>query len=156
MKSQIINIKTDPPTKKQAQELARELGFGLSTLLNAYLKQFIKDKAVYFSLEKPTLPTAPAGKILSLSEIKRRISPILRARHVRRAAIFGSFARGEARPDSDVDILVELPRSVSLLDLVRLKLDLEGKLEKKVDLIEYTGIKPTLKDKILAEQIQII
>lgn len=157
MKSQVINIKIDPPTKKRAQELAREMGFGLSTLLNAYLKQFIKYKTVYFSLERQILPAAPAqGKVLTFPEIKKKILPILRAHKVKRAAIFGSYARGEARPDSDVDMLVELPKGLSLFDVIHIKHELEDRLHKKVDLVEYGGLKPALKENILSEQIPIL
>ncbi len=56
MRTEIINIKTDPVTKKQAQKTARDLGLSLSTLLNAYLKQFVKNKTVTFgaSQEEPS------------------------------------------------------------------------------------------------------
>lgn len=52
MKSEIINIKTDPQTKKRARKIASDMGFSLSTILNAYLKQLIKSKAIYFSVAK--------------------------------------------------------------------------------------------------------
>lgn len=51
MRTEIINIKTDPDTKKKARKIADRLGFSLSTLLNAYLKQFIQTKTVTFSAE---------------------------------------------------------------------------------------------------------
>ncbi len=51
MRTEIINIKTDPDTKKKARKIAERLGFSLSTLLNAYLKQFITTKTVTFSAE---------------------------------------------------------------------------------------------------------
>lgn len=56
MRTEIINIKTDPVTKKKARKIASELGFGLSTLLNAYLKQFVKTKTATFgpSKEQPS------------------------------------------------------------------------------------------------------
>lgn len=46
----IINIKADKETKKKAQELANELGFSLSSIVNASLKQFIRSREVYFSI----------------------------------------------------------------------------------------------------------
>lgn len=45
----VINIKTDWEVKKTAQELAKELGLSLSAIVNAYLKQFVRTKEVYFS-----------------------------------------------------------------------------------------------------------
>lgn len=53
----VINIKTDLEVKKTAQELAKELGLTLSAIVNAYLKQFIRTKEVYFS-NVPRMSTA--------------------------------------------------------------------------------------------------
>lgn len=54
MNSTVITIKTPEDIKIQAQETAKELGFSLSSLINAYLRQLIKTKTVHFSLEEPT------------------------------------------------------------------------------------------------------
>jgi hypothetical protein len=55
-------------------------------------------------------------------------------------------------PDSDVDILVEIEKDISLLDFVGLKLELEEALNRKVDLVEYSTIKPLLRESILGQQ----
>lgn len=68
------------------------------------------------------------------------------ASHVR---IFGSVARGETRPDSDVDFLVELEPSRSLLDRVALIQDLEDLLGRKVDVATDRGLRQCLRDRIL-------
>ena len=153
-KTEIVNIKVDSVTKKQAQKVAEELGFGLSTLLNAYMKQLIKDKAVHFTAEKQTV--AVQARILTLEEIKKKVLPVLRERKIKRASIFGSYARGDARSTSDVDILAEFPPHFSLFDMSGLKIELEEALGKKVDLIEYDRIKPVLKENILSDQIPIL
>ena len=44
----VINIKTDKEVKKDAQKIAADLGFSLSAIINAYLKQFVRNKEVYF------------------------------------------------------------------------------------------------------------
>lgn len=56
MNTAVVNIKVNPTVKKQAQHVARELGFSLSSLINAYLKQLVKTKAITFSVarEEPT------------------------------------------------------------------------------------------------------
>ena len=46
----VINIKADQNVKRRAQKLAHDLGFSLSTVINAYLKQFIRTKEVHFSI----------------------------------------------------------------------------------------------------------
>ncbi len=88
--------------------------------------------------------------------IKEKIRPILRQHGIKRAGLFGSYARGEMKADSDVDILVELEENISLLDFIGIKLELEDVLGKKVDLVEYNTIKPLLRERILSEEVAII
>jgi len=84
------------------------------------------------------------------------IRSVLSRHRVSRAGLFGSFARGEASFESDVDVLVELDPKTSLLDYVALKLELEDALSRNVDLVEYDSMKPLLRDRILAEQVSIL
>lgn len=78
--------------------------------------------------------------------------PVLKRHGVIKAALFGSIVRGEAKKNSDIDILVKLARNKTLLDLVGLQLELQDKLGKKVDVLTYNSIHPLLKDIILNEQ----
>ena len=91
-----------------------------------------------------------------IEEIRRKILPILWHHGVKKAGIFGSIVRGDTREDSDVDILVEIESDISLLDFVGLKLEIEDVLGRKVDLVEYSTIKPLLRDRILSEQVAIL
>jgi len=84
--------------------------------------------------------------------IAQKITPILKSQGVSKAALFGSTARGGDKKDSDIDLFIDIKKSKSLLDIVRLKLALEEKLGKKVDLVEYSTIRPSLKKIILNEQ----
>jgi len=93
---------------------------------------------------------------MKLEEIKVKIIPVLRRYDVRKAAIFGSFVKGEERKDSDIDILVEFKGEKSLLDLAGLKIELEEALKRKVDVLTYNSLHPLLKDKILQEQKVIL
>ena len=93
---------------------------------------------------------------LEIDDVKRKILPILEQYGVKKAGLFGSVVRGELREDSDIDILVEIEKDISLLDFVDLKLEIEKKLGRKVDLVEYSTIKPLLKDVILREQVAIL
>ena len=70
----------------------------------------------------------------NMEDIKKIIVPVLRRYGVRRAAVFGSFARGEAREDSDLDIIVEFEEGRSLLDLAGLKVELEDVLGRRMDI----------------------
>lgn len=94
-------------------------------------------------------------KIL-IQDIKRKIIPILKRYGVKKAAVFGSLARGESRKDSDIDILIEFKGRKSLLDLARLEIELEKEIGRKVDLLTYKSIHPLLKGQILGEQVGIL
>ena len=74
------------------------------------------------------------------------------ARNVR---IFGSVARGEARPDSDVDFLVEFEPGRSLLDHAALLLDLQELLGRPVDVTTDRALRPLLRARILREAIPL-
>ena len=93
---------------------------------------------------------------MNIEEIKRKILPILKKYGVTRAGIFGSVVRGEARKDSDIDILVKIESRMSLLDFAGLKLELEEALGRKCDLGEYSVIKPIIKEQILKEEVVIL
>lgn len=93
---------------------------------------------------------------LEIGDVKRKILPILEQYGVKKAGLFGSVVRGELREDGDIDILVEIEKDISLLDFVDLKLEIEEKLGRKVDLVEYSTIKPLLKDVILGEHVAIL
>ncbi len=91
----------------------------------------------------------------NIQSIRQRTSPIFHRYGVRRAAIFGSFARGEEQKTSDVDLLVEVPKEMDLFSFVALKQDLEERLGRDVDLVTYRSIDYLLRDRILAEQVPI-
>lgn len=68
-------------------------------------------------------------------------------------ALFGSFVRGEQRPDSDVDILVEFDRPTGLFGFVRLQRSLEELLGRDVDLATPTALRSEMRREILAEAV---
>lgn len=92
----------------------------------------------------------------SIIEIKEKIVPLLKENKVTKAGIFGSYARGEEKKGSDVDILIEMNDGKGLMSIIALKLLLEKKLRRKVDLVEYSLIRRELKKRILNEEIPII
>ncbi len=93
---------------------------------------------------------------LTIEEIKNKALPVLKQAGVLRSSIFGSVVRGEADEKSDVDILVEIGRPYGLFEFIGIQHALEDVLGKKVDLIEYSSIKPRIKDRILKDQVPIL
>ena len=93
---------------------------------------------------------------LNIEDIKALIIPILQSYGVTKAALFGSFVKDQMYDDSDIDILVQIDRDISLLDFVGLKIELEQQLKRNVDLVEYDTIKPLIRETILKEQKDIL
>jgi len=73
----VINIKTDKEVKRNAQRVAEDLGFSLSAVINAYLKQFVRNKEVYFGLvpQMSSELEKLLGKVETDIREKRNISP---------------------------------------------------------------------------------
>ena len=69
--------------------------------------------------------------------------------------LFGSVARGDARPDSDVDLLVHLERPMGLFRFLELQLKLEEILGAKVDIGTEASLKPRVRDRVLAEALDV-
>ncbi len=85
----------------------------------------------------------------NVTEIALNIEPILKKYAVKSAGIFGSYARGDQRPDSDVDILISMgSRVLSLWDLIGCRDELSVALGRKVDLISDKSIVPYFHDYI--------
>jgi len=80
-----------------------------------------------------------------------KLAEFCRRDGIPRLFLFGSVARGEATPDSDVDLIAELPDDVSLLDLVRLERGLSSALGRKVDLLTKEAISPYIRERITGD-----
>lgn len=73
--------------------------------------------------------------------------------HVASLAVFGSVARYEAKPDSDIDLLVEFGKPVGLFEFVRLKRLLESILERRVDLVTPDALHDSMRASIIQEAL---
>ena len=93
----------------------------------------------------------------NIERIKLRILPILKRNNIVRAGVFGSYARGDYKQNSDIDLLVEInDKKMSLLGFIHIKHELEDSLKKKVDLVEYKLIRSEIRDNILNEEVRIL
>lgn len=103
--------------------------------------------------ERRGLPTTSTGRLLrtkasELISAARRLG----AANVR---VFGSVARGEDGPDSDIDLLVDLESGTGLIGLGRLQHAFESVLGRAVDVVPASGLKPSLRTDVLAEAISL-
>jgi len=88
---------------------------------------------------------------MSHEEIETALVSILGKYGVRKIGLFGSYARGEERTDSDLDVLVEFEKRKSLLTLVRIERELSEHIGVKVDLLTEQAISPYLVERIKAD-----
>jgi len=88
---------------------------------------------------------------MSNGKLFEEIASNLKKKGAKKIAVFGSYARGDARPGSDVDVLVEFSERKSLLDLVGMEMELSEITKTKVELLTEKSISPYLIDSIKKE-----
>ncbi len=88
-------------------------------------------------------------------KIYQALEPHIPVFEIKRIRVFGSYATGRQKTNSDIDIIVDIGKSFGIYEFVGLKQSLKKTLHKKIDLFEPDSIEPQLKDKIMAEAITI-
>jgi predicted nucleotidyltransferase len=91
-------------------------------------------------------------KIIAMRQVIIDAAQAVGARDVR---VFGSVARGEDRPDSDIDFLVTLEPGGTLMDLARLEARLEALLGRSVDVVTEGGLKEPVRTSAVREAIRV-
>lgn len=99
---------------------------------------------------KKRRPTATNAQP-SLRQLRGPILKVAQRHGVTNVRVFGSFARGEQRKSSDIDLLVDLPKGMTLFGLGGLSMDLEEAAGRKVDVIPARSVKPFLRNRIFSE-----
>lgn len=92
-------------------------------------------------------------QVLAKAGVVRTLAQVHGARS---AELFGSAARGDETPESDIDLMVELEPGRSLLDLIALANDLEEAFGRKVDVVEKSSAKPRVREAVKHEGIRIL
>lgn len=96
--------------------------------------------------------------IKNIKKIKNKIVSVLRQYDIVHAGIFGSYALNRQKRNSDIDILIEFEKGKekSLIGLVKIKLELEHQLKKKVDLVTKSALSPYIKNEVLKNTKMIL
>jgi predicted nucleotidyltransferase len=138
-------------TRAVVERLAREPRRRLVVLKNS------RPVAVISGLEAQSGAPGARGSLREeLLRKKGMIAALARAHCVRSVRLFGSVARGEDGPDSDVDLLVEIEPGRSLLDLIGLENDLSEALGRKVDAVTVAGAKPRVLRTALRDAVPLV
>ena len=104
-------------------------------------------------------PDASLARSMTTQELlqgkRAEILRLAESHGARNVRLFGSAARGEAQPESDIDFLVEMEEGRSLLDLVGLWQDLEELLGRGVDVVEPEGLHWYIRERVLKEAVPL-
>lgn len=155
-KETLINFRVSSDLKESFREVIAREGYGISMVLEASMKDIVKRGHVPLNL-RPYLPNVQ-NKTTNLPYIKKCLDEILNSKlgdKVNKVSIFGSFARGEDTPESDVDLLIEANEGFGLFELVGIGDELESRLGRKVDLVTKKGLSKEMIQQIEREKIVI-
>lgn len=92
-------------------------------------------------------------KVYTIDEIKDIIKPIMQKYNVEEAYLFGSYARGEATPDSDIDFIIDFDEEATLLTLADVMTELEAAFGKEIDIVSHNSAPASFMFNILDEEI---
>lgn len=149
-------------TARRSEDLARlRRAIALRAMIASGMTQ--RDIAEQLGVSQPAisqqLRSAPDFEQVPAAELLEAASPILkelaREHGFTQLAVFGSIARGDAGRGSDIDLLVRAPRGTSSFDFVSFQQLIEGTVGRKVDLIEYGGLKLGIDDDIRREAVML-
>ena len=91
-----------------------------------------------------------------LEQYQKLILPVLKRYFIKRAAIFGSLAKGNLNAGSDVDLLIEPGVGFTLFNMLKLEEEISELIKRKVDLVEYSALKPSIEKEVLSSAITIL
>ena len=91
-----------------------------------------------------------------LEQYQQLILPVLKRYFIKRAAIFGSFAKGDVNVNSDVDLLIEPGNGFTIFKMLKLEEEISDLIKRKVDLVEYSALKSSIREEVLLSAITIL
>ena len=88
-------------------------------------------------------------------ELYQNLKKFLLQKNITKAAVFGSFARNEETHHSDIDLLIET-KGMSMFDILRIEDELEMLFQRKIDLVEFKAVKPSIHKYVFADLVELI
>ena len=91
-----------------------------------------------------------------LEQYQKLILPVLQRYLIKRAAFFGSFAKGTNTAKSDVDLLIEPSKGFTIIEYFELEREISTLTNRKVDIVEFSAIKSSIREEVLSSAISIL
>lgn len=164
MAQSVLSVRMDQKTKEAFSRFCDEVGLSVSAAVTLFARQTIRNQAIPFAIEagpakesasseRCARPFSAGEGVLEVADIGAAVARAsANYPAIRKAILFGSYARGEATPESDVDVRIQYDPNVkfSLLDLSGYHNDLESALRRQVDIVSARE----LSDKAFADAIE--
>lgn len=157
MKDEVLTIRIDSELKEKSQALAESSGYTISKLVIASLRDLVRRGKIPLNLFPYLGPSKQNGK-LSIHKIKRIITDYMTKNYsssVDKVYLFGSYARGEEKKTSDIDIRLIVSDDFSLFDVGVISSDLKDMLKKDVDIVTGSSFSPLFLNELNRDQICI-
>lgn len=138
MTQSVLSVRMDSDTKAAFAAFCDEVGMSVSTAINVFARQVVRQQRLPFEISARADESGESqtDRVLPLGEIKAAVSNA--ASHVpqiERVILFGSYARGDARPDSDVDLRIEYQGSLGLIGLGGFVEEIRTTIGKELDVV---------------------
>jgi predicted nucleotidyltransferase len=91
-----------------------------------------------------------------LKDYQQLILPVLKRFEIKRAAIFGSVAKGNHTAESDIDLLIEPAKGFTLYKMLQLESEIGQIIERKIDIVEFSALKSSIKNEVLQSAVTIL
>ena len=157
MKDTNLIIRIDEDLKNDFKKIVDENNFTVSSVVIAAIKDIVKRKKIpinYYSY----LKKKKANDKINIFQIKKALGEIIKSMNdnkVKKAYLFGSFARGDETKSSDIDIRIVEDEGLSLIDLSYINFELKNKLNREVDIVATGGLDTRFLERIKSEEICI-
>jgi predicted nucleotidyltransferase len=140
-----LSVRVSPETRNRIKALAAGRGQSVQDLVGSVLDRFLAEQD-----RQPPVLSDVVGRL-------RAHAPALQQRGLAALWVFGSVARGDARPDSDIDLLADFvpDRRMSLTGFASLREDLSALLGAPVDLAEWSVLRPYIRNAAQREAVQV-
>ncbi len=152
MTQSVLSVRMDSDTKAAFAAFCDEVGMSVSTAINVFARQTVRQQRLPFEISASTVAgQVRTVRVLSLGEIKNAVSDAAaEIPQIDRVVLFGSYARGEARSDSDIDLRIEYQGNLGLLLLGKFVEDVRVSTGKELDVVT----KADLGDDAFAQAIE--
>lgn len=140
MVQSVLTVRMDSETKAAFAAFCEQVGMSVSTAINLFARQTVREQRIPFEIRvsgQQSARTPDTPPILPPEKLRSIVSEeALRVPGISKAVLFGSYARGEATPESDIDLRIEYQDgTLSLLDLSAFSESVRERTGKKVDIV---------------------